>query len=251
MHASIYHQSRCRLLDSDFRDLGLTLISVGPFAQEMRTRAIIPVTGRTKDKEMQTMAKDFRHYRVLAQKLSQYVDPGTREGILTGMDYVKSTSTPEVKVCWAREMMQRMDAALDPDTCIRIREECACLLSNQSSIYARTFRKLRNQYPDDDDYVDAVVNYLNSTTPLRRCGEVTREGAKIYSVIARGKCACPVLRDGLDGLKGTISRTWCHCSKGSLLSVYRFVFPEKTCRMEIVKSIASGAEECRFVTTFV
>ncbi len=44
--------------------------------------------------------------------------------------------------------------------------------------------------------------------------------------------------------------TWCHCSKGSLLSVYRFVFPEKTCDMQIVSTVATGGDECRFVTTY-
>jgi hypothetical protein len=193
------------------------------------------------------VAKDYRHYRALASQLGRYVDPATQEAILDGMDYVNSSSVPEVKVGWAREMMQRMDRMLDPETCIQIREGCACVLSNEKSIYARTFRKLRKLYPDDDQYIDEVIKYLNATAPLRRCGEVTREGERIYSVIARGQCACPVLHDGL---RDPISVTWCHCSKGSLLSVYRYVFPDKICEMEIVRTIAGGAEDCCFVTTY-
>jgi hypothetical protein len=193
------------------------------------------------------MSKDYRHYRALAAQLARYVDPKTQDAILAGMDYVNSSSKPEAKVDWARELMQRMDELLAPETCIKIREGCACVLSNEKSIYARTFRKLRKQYPDDDAYLDEVVSYLNATTPLRRCGDVTREGDKIYSVIGYGQCACPVLHDGLHG---PISVTWCHCSKGSLLSVYRHVFPEKTCEMEIVRTVATGAEDCCFVTTY-
>jgi hypothetical protein len=134
-----------------------------------------------------------------------------------------------------------------PETCFKIREGCACVLPNEKSIYARTFRKLRKVYPDDDPYLDEVVKYLNATEPLRRCGEVTREGGRIYSVIARGQCACPVLHDGL---RDPISVTWCHCSKGSLLSVYRYVFPDKRCEMEILRTVVAGAEDCCFVTTF-
>jgi len=193
------------------------------------------------------MTKDSRHYRALAAQLGKYVDAPTQEALLDGMNYVTSSSKPEVKVGWAREMMQRMDAVLEPETCIKIREGCACVLSNEKSIYARTFRKLRKLYPDDDQYLDEVVKYLNATAPLRRCGEVTREGDRIYSVIGRGQCACPVLHDGLHG---PISVTWCHCSKGSLLSVYRHVFPDKHCEMEIVRTVATGAEDCCFVTTY-
>ena len=193
------------------------------------------------------MTKDFRHYRVLAAQLGKYVDASTQEVLLDGMDYVTGSSKPEVKVDWAREMMQRMDAMLEPETCVKIREGCACVLSNDKSIYARTFRKLRKLYPDDDQYLDEVVKYLNATTPLRRCGEVAREGDRIYSVIGRGQCACPVLPYGLHD---PISVTWCHCSKGSLLSVYRHVFPDKHCEMEIVRTVATGAEDCCFVTTY-
>jgi hypothetical protein len=194
-----------------------------------------------------SMAKDYRHYRALAGQLARYVDPETQDAILAGMDDVHAGSKPEVKVDWARELMRRMDEMLDPETCVQIREGCACVLSNERSIYARAFRKLRKQYPGDDAYLDQVVGYLNATTPLRRCGDVTREGDRIYSVIAYGQCACPVLHGGLHG---PISVTWCHCSKGSLLSVYRHVFPERTCEMEILRTVATGAEECCFVTTY-
>jgi hypothetical protein len=193
------------------------------------------------------VAKDYRHYRALAGQLSEHVDPAVQEAILAGMDDVNSSSKPEVRVGWAREMMQRMDRMLDPETCIKIREGCACVLSNEKSIYARTFRKLRKLYPEDDRYIDKVVKYLNATTPLRRCGEVTRDGDRIYSVIAHGQCTCPVLHDGL---RDPISITWCHCSKGSLLSVYKHVFPDKICDMGIVRTVATGAEDCCFVTTY-
>jgi hypothetical protein len=193
------------------------------------------------------MAEKFRHYRVLAEQLGKYADQDTQMAILDGMNYVTASSKLEVKVGWASEVMQRMDRMLDPETCIKIREGCACVLSNEKSIYARTFRKLRKRYPNEDEYIDEVVKYLNSTSPLRRCGDVTRDGDRIYSVIGRGQCACPVLHDGL---RAPISITWCHCSKGSLLSVYRYVFPEKECQMEIVRTVATGADECCFVTSF-
>ena len=193
------------------------------------------------------MAKSYRHYRALAEQLSKYVDKDTQDAILDGMDRINNHSKPEDKVGWARELMQRMDSRLDPEICIKVREGCACVVSNEKSIYARTFRRLRKLYSDDDEYIDEVIKYLNATSPLRRCGEVTRDGDKIYSVVERGQCGCPVLRKGL---RAPLSITWCHCSKGSLLSVYRYVFPDKLCEMEIVRTIATGADECCFMTTY-
>jgi hypothetical protein len=34
------------------------------------------------------MAKDFRHYRALAEQLGKYVDAETQGALLDGMDYV-------------------------------------------------------------------------------------------------------------------------------------------------------------------
>ena len=193
------------------------------------------------------MSKDFRHYRALEKQLGIYTDAETQRKILNGMDYVSQSSKPAVKVEWARELMRRMDTLLDAEKCTKVREGCACVVSNAKSIYARNFRHLRKLYPNDNEYLDEVVKYLNATTPLRRCGEVIREGDKIYSIIARERCGCPVLHAGLNE---PISVSWCHCSKGSLLSVYQQVFPEKLCEMEIVRTIATGAEECCFLTRY-
>lgn len=193
------------------------------------------------------MTKDYRHYRVLAEQLSKYSDKDTKEAILAGMDKVSNSSKPEDKVRWVCELMQRMDRLLDMETCIKVREGCACVVSNEKSIYARNFRRLRKLYPNDSEYLDEVVEYLNSTAPLRRCGDVSREGDRIYSIISRERCSCPVLHEGL---REPISVTWCHCSKGSLLSVYRQVFPDRVCQMEIVRTIATGADDCCFATTY-
>jgi hypothetical protein len=197
------------------------------------------------------MSKDFRHYRAVEKQLGLHTDVETQRKILDGMDTLSQSSKPAVKVEWARELMQRMDALLDAETCIRVREGCACVLSNEKSIYARNFRRLRKLFPDDSEYLDEVVKYLNATAPLRRCGEVTREGDKIYSIIGRSSCGCPVLHEGLlEAQTEPLPVTWCHCSKGSLLSVYRYVFPDKVCEMEIVRTVATGGEDCCFVTTY-
>jgi len=100
------------------------------------------------------------------------------------MDYANSGSKPEVKAEWARQLMQRMDQLLEPQTCVQVREGCACVLSNDKSIYACTFRKLRKLYPEENQYLDEVVKYLNATSPLRRCGQVSREGERITALIA-------------------------------------------------------------------
>jgi hypothetical protein len=193
------------------------------------------------------MAKTFRHSRVLQQQLASQVDPDTCAAILDGLDTITDASSQVAKAAWAREVTRRMDTVLPPQTCVAVRERCACLLSTAQSVYAKTFRRLRRHYRDDARYLEEAVAYLNTTRPLRRCGAVTLDGDAIHSVIARGQCDCTVIRQGLTE---PISITWCHCCKGSLLSVYTYLFPDRICEMEIVSTVASGGEECRFITRF-
>ena len=193
------------------------------------------------------MGKEFRHMRVLREQLDVYADKEMQMKILSGMEYVKDGSTPDIKAKWAKEITKRLDEYLDSETCIKIRENCACLKSNEKSVYAQTFKKLRKQHDDDYDYLHAVVDYLNSTKPLRRCGEVELSGDKITTIIARGRCECQVLKNGLTN---PISITWCHCCKGSILSVIKYIFPKKKCNMIIKETAASGGELCLFEATF-
>jgi len=186
------------------------------------------------------MAKEFRHYRVLDEQLKKHVDDKTRKEILENMDYVRDSSKQEIKATWAYEVTKRLDEKIDKETCIKIREGCACVLSNEKSIYAKEFKKLRKIHKNDDEYLNEVIKYLNNTKPLRRCGEVSRDEDKIISIIGRGKCGCTVVREGLNQ---PISKTWCQCCKGSLLSVYKYVYNDKECEMDILRTVASGESD--------
>ena len=159
------------------------------------------------------MSKEYRHLRALRQQLEEYTDEENKDNVLRGMDYIRDTSSSEIKAQWADEITKRLDKYLDEDTRIKVREKCACIISNEKSIYAQTFRRLRKQHPDDTDYLVAVVDYLNSTTPLLRCGEVSLDGDKIITVLARNLCECSALKNGLSN---PISITRGHCCKGSI-----------------------------------
>ena len=193
------------------------------------------------------MGKEYRHLRALRQQLENHTNEEIKDNVLRGMDFVRDTSSPDIKAQWADEITKRLDKYLDEETRIKVREKCACIISNEKSIYAQTFRKLRKQHLNDADYLTAVVDYLNSTAPLLRCGEVSLDGDIIITVLARNSCECSALKNGLTK---PISVTWCHCCKGSILSVVKHIFPKKECRMTIKETIASGGKVCTLLTTF-
>ncbi|MCL2434310.1 MAG: hypothetical protein FWD16_07340, partial [Clostridia bacterium] len=119
------------------------------------------------------MGKEFRHLRILREQLQKNTDSETQEKILSGLETVNDRSSPETKAQWAVDVTNRMDDYLPEEIRHKVREQCACLYSNEKSIYARTFRRLRKEYSDDAQYLSAVVDYLNATAPLLRCGVVS------------------------------------------------------------------------------
>ncbi|HCA29782.1 MAG TPA: hypothetical protein DEP23_09555 [Ruminococcaceae bacterium] len=193
------------------------------------------------------MGKEFRHLRVLREQLGNHTDAKTQTAVLSGLDGIKDSASPHAKAEWACVVTARLDTLLDEETHIKVREHCACLFSNEKSIYAKEFRRLRKQFADNAEYLHAAIYYLNATAPLKRCGDVSLDGDKIITVIARGRCECQVLKNGL---KTPISVTWCHCCKGSILSVIKYIFPERKCKMIIKETIVSGGGMCLFVTIF-
>ncbi|MHB1318796.1 MAG: hypothetical protein ACYCYF_09290, partial [Anaerolineae bacterium] len=116
---------------------------------------------------------EMRHSRVLREQLIANLDPATASTVVEGLGILGEGAQPEARAAWAAEAMRRLDTMLDEETRMRIREGCACVQSNEKSVYAREFRRLRRQYAEDAAYLTAVVSYLDGTRPLRRCGEVT------------------------------------------------------------------------------
>jgi len=190
------------------------------------------------------MAKEYRHLRVMREQLEKYTDIETQSKILNGMDYIKDSSKSDIKMQWADKITTRLDDYLDEKTRIKVRENCACILSNEKSTYAQKIKHLKKQYIDNTEYLNAVVDYLNSTG---RCGNVSLDGEKIITTISHNRCICAVLKNGL---VDPISVTWCHCCKGSILSVIKHIFSEKECKMIIKGTVASGGKDCTFETIF-
>ena len=115
------------------------------------------------------MEREFRHYRVLREQLQRQVDDATVEALLSGMGGVRDGSPPAIKVAWAAEMMRRLDATLDEETRICVREGCACVLSGEKSVYAQQFRRLRTQHRRGLSGWHAPPAPLRRGDPMWRC----------------------------------------------------------------------------------
>ncbi|TCL70707.1 hypothetical protein EDC14_100924 [Hydrogenispora ethanolica] len=193
------------------------------------------------------MHNALKHYLVLRGQLDKAFGKEKSREILRGLDGVDGSESPEQASQWAKELVYRLEENIEKERLVTIRENCTCIKCNKYSPLVKKFQELRKAAPDDDTYLREVVNFLNGRG---RCGKkVGLVDGKIISHFAfSDHCSCHVVKDGW---KAPPSVTWCHCCKGSLLSVYQYVFVEKICKMEIVETFATGGKDCVFATYYM
>jgi predicted hydrocarbon binding protein len=113
----------------------------------------------------------------------------------------------------------------------RVMEECGRQCIGRSTL-ARA-RKLAAEASDLDDLL-ARFNQAHLGGDLRREGDIIRGS---YT-----RCYC----GSVSKTKEPISPTYCHCSCGWYKQLFETT-PERPVEVELVDSIAQGADACRFV----
>jgi hypothetical protein len=188
-----------------------------------------------------------KHLEKLQTQIDRRLGKGTAEKILTGLDNVTGRELPQEAADWARAVISRLEDKIASEDLIAIREECACIKANKYSAYnTKYFKEIREQHPDDTDYLRAVVDFLNGRG---RCGrKVEFADGKIISHFGFGsKCVCTTIKGGWDHPP---SAMWCRCCQGSLKSIYQYIYSNKICYMDIAETFATGGSDCVFVTWY-
>jgi len=143
---------------------------------------------------------------------------------------------------WVKGAMGRLDALVDEETRIQIMENCGykCAETNRGAMDEAIAR--RRKYKNVDEFLEAEQQNPAKGTKLVREGNVLYQ---VYRPQELGvKCYCSLVR-GLTADE-SLSLTYCHCSKGFVKKLWEAVL-ERPVEVELVRSVISGAEECRFV----
>ena len=187
-----------------------------------------------------------KHCEKLKKSLDQYLGKGQADKILSGLDELTGQETPAQSAEWAMKVNERLEKTVSPEILIHVREESACIKANKYSPYVKYFKEIREKYAEDEDYIKAVAEFLNGRA---RCGKkVEYINGKIYSHFSYGNsCVCYVIKGGWQKPPTT---TWCRCCQGTLLSIYKLVFPDKICHMDIVETFATEGSDCVFTTWY-
>ena len=162
------------------------------------------------------------------------IDRETCRTILQGWERLPQRPKPEERASWMTKVMIRMDNLLEEEIRFKIREECACCISN-GSIRIKTMKKLIRENSDLESFVVAAQasGFLGARVKL--------ENNTIFATFGVGRCVCT----GINAAKEPVSITYCHCCKGHLIKLLEAAF-KKPLRGDVLTSCISGSDDCRF-----
>lgn len=190
------------------------------------------------------MGKMEKHgaLRVLEGIIERFAGEAIRKKVMEGSEEMTEQMDDSEEIAkWVEGAMDRLDALVDERTRIQIMENCGynCAEVNSGAIDEAVAR--RRKYESVDGFLEA-----EQQNPMKGTGLV-REGDMLYQVYRPQelgvRCYCSLVRNLPADEK--ISLTYCHCSKGFVKKLWEAVL-ERPVEVELIQSIVSGAQECKF-----
>lgn len=132
-------------------------------------------------------------------------------------------------------LLEESAANLDPETCGKLYRPCAV-----NCVKRFALPELRRQF--EECGCDLDRQYARYGRSDYFFADIVEPG-RVYE-IGYPRCLCPMVGAGF--VKAPVH---CECSRQSILYVYRELIPGKTVRVETLRTVLSGASECRFRVT--
>lgn len=174
------------------------------------------------------------YLRKFAKNLDAIVGADVRQEVLEGCEAITAKSSKIKRAHMMKEVMDRMEKIMDKDVAIQIRENCAC----KPKDFLMTSIELYKKYPNINDF----INELQKT---HFAGKLKIEKNIIYGTFNMGKCVCGMVK----ATKETIPMLWCECCKGHVKWLWEETL-KKPLRVEMLESIISGSDDCKFKIYF-
>jgi hypothetical protein len=163
--------------------------------------------------------------------------------VMEGTDGI-TEKTDKTKIAeGVRGAMEMLDAMVDEETKIQIMENCGsnCAYVNRKVVERAKLR--RKKFKGTDQFLEAEQKKPMTGTRLVREGNMLYQFYTPRSFTIMMRCYCGLLR-GLPDEK-TVSKTYCHCSKGFVKKFWESVL-ERPVKVDLIQSAVSGPNECKF-----
>ena len=168
----------------------------------------------------------------------------TSEKVMEGSEEITEKTDKMRTAEWVRGAIERLDTLVDKETRIQIMENCGrdCADVNKRVIDRAKLRC--KEFKSTDEFLEAEQKKPMTGTRLVREGNVLYQFYTPKAFTRPMRCYCGLLRGLPD--RATISKTYCHCSKGFVKKFWESVL-ERPVTVELIQSTVSGANECKFV----
>lgn len=191
----------------------------------------------------------------LRDGLDKHTDEATRRKVIAGHQALTPETAPAAKAAWARLAMQRLDEAV-PDPVLRQRIMAGCAHEFPPARVAQ----LRAKFLELGEDVDALLAFMYDDSksfysrPYREGNQITvtkvphlreqYESATNSAEKRAAYCHCYLVKEAIRN-RDLPSPTYCYCGAGWFDQLWSGI-TEGPVRVEMLKSILSGADQCTF-----
>jgi predicted hydrocarbon binding protein len=187
--------------------------------------------------------KDIDMIIGIGESIENFAGKAIRDSVMEGSEKI-SSNTGKVQVAeWVKEAMNKLDKMTDKKVRIQIMENCGYNCSAVNKGVIEKAKAKRKKYKSIEEFLK--IEQLNpmTGTRLERKGNVLHQFYTPKSYTRPMRCYCSLLSGLPENQK--VSLTYCHCSKGFVKKFWEGVL-ERDVKVKLIKSVASGAQECEF-----
>jgi hypothetical protein len=166
------------------------------------------------------------------QSLAARVDDDVRAKLIAGCEAYDAIKSPAKKARWIKGLMERLEEEVGEAVAREVMEGCG-----RQCISRRVLKKAQKCWRE----AETIDDFLDSLNQARLGGgSLRREGNTIYG--SYGRCYCGAVSQARE----PVQSTYCYCSCGWYKMLFETVLGHPV-EVELLGSIAQGAEACRFV----
>lgn len=190
----------------------------------------------------------MNHLEKLAKNVEKLAGKRVREEVMTGSEHLSADSSPVETTAWFRGALERLEAAVDPETARQIMSQCSCVFPREK------LKKYQAQYAQSKNIEDIIVKMKDDPymPNFEKQGDVLyvtkvpREADKYEKAVTLEEkrlyyCHCPWISFGTE----KISATYCYCGSGWFKQIWEGIL-ETPVRVEILETLVGGDEVCKF-----
>ncbi len=163
--------------------------------------------------------------------------------VMVGSEEISEKTDKRRIAEWVKYAMERLDSLVKEETKFQIMENCGRNCADVNRRVTERAKARRKKFKSAEEFLEAEQKKPMAGTRL------VIEGNMLYQFYAPRtftrpmRCYCGLLRGLSD--EETVSKTYCHCSKGFVKRFWESVL-ERHVKVDLIQSAVSGADECEF-----